>query len=141
MASRPDICAARDAIHSNPAGALAPLPVVLPATPMPSLPTPVPSGRCAWALGGAFHMWLGRQNSRDRWLREHVVFLALGPTPMHCHGPREVSLEEQRLVLLKRRGSTVGRRSILKSFNPAADLGPAARSLNAVAVEGVDEIR
>ncbi|GAB4814185.1 hypothetical protein N2152v2_001231 [Parachlorella kessleri] len=94
-AARPDICAARDAIHQNPAGALAPLPTVLPMTPMPSLPTPVPSGR-------------------------------------------DVSLEEQRLVLMKRRGSTVGRRSILKSSAPAG--GP-CKALNALQLEGVADIR
>lgn len=44
--ARPDISQARDLIHQNPAGALAPVPAVLPVTPMPSLPTPVPSGRC-----------------------------------------------------------------------------------------------
>lgn len=55
MAARPDICQARDFIHQNPATALAPLPLVLPLTPAPSLlPTPVPSGRCA-ALAAAVH--------------------------------------------------------------------------------------
>ena len=49
MAARPDVAAARDFIHQNPASALAPLPLVLPLTPAPSLlPTPVPSGR--WVL-------------------------------------------------------------------------------------------
>lgn len=95
MDSRPDLCQACHAIHQNPAGALAPLPTVLPHTPAPSMPTPVPSNK-------------------------------------------DVSLEEQRLVLMKRRGTTVGRRSILKSFNLAH--GP-AEALNCLHLEGVTEIR
>ncbi len=51
---------------------------------------------------------------------------------------RDVSLEEQRLVLMKRRGSTVGRRSILKSFNLAA---APCRALNCMQIEGVTDIR
>ena len=57
---------ARDFIHQNPAGALAPLPVVLPLTPAPTAPTPM-------ALAG-----------------------------------RDVGLEEQRHVLLKRRWGCEG---------------------------------
>lgn len=46
----PTCLQARDFIHQNPASALAPLPLVLPLTPAPSLlPTPVPSGR--WVPG------------------------------------------------------------------------------------------
>lgn len=51
---------------------------------------------------------------------------------------RDVSLEEQRLVLMKRRGSTVGRRSILKSFALA---NPPCRALNALTLEGVTDVR
>ncbi len=52
---------------------------------------------------------------------------------------RNVSLDEQRRVLMKRRGSVVGRRSILKSFT----LGPgaAARNGSRLAVEGVLDVR
>eukprot|EP00887_Chlorella_sp_A99_P002448 scaffold10.g2448.t1 len=92
MAARPD---ARDAIHQNPAGALAPLPVVLPLTPAPTAATPQ---------------------------------AAVG---------RDVGPEEQRQVLLRRRGSTVGRRSILKSFM----LGGASRCAEALRVDGVTELR
>jgi hypothetical protein len=93
---------ARDFIHQNPASALAPLPLVLPLTPAPSLlPTPVPSGR-------------------------------------------NVSMEEQRRVLMKRRGSVVGRRSILKSYSlpPGQAAQPAGNgSRSPLAVDGVTDIR
>lgn len=83
LAARPDIISAREAIHQNPAGALAPVPMVLPLTP-------------GVALAGSM------------------------PPPSSLadeKGDSEyVPMEEQRNVLLRRKGSTVGRRSILKSF-------------------------
>ena len=54
---------------------------------------------------------------------------------------RDVGPDEQRAVLLKRRGSTVGRRSILKSFTlPAAGALPAAPPALGT-LDGVTEIR
>ena len=55
-------------------------------------------------------------------------------TPRGC---RNVSLDEQRRVLMKRRGSVVGRRSILKSYTLAAG----GRQAGPLAVEGVSDIR
>ena len=51
-------------------------------------------------------------------------------------------MEEQRRVLMKRRGSVVGRRSILKSYGlPAAAQLGAGRGGSPLAVEGVSDIR
>ena len=79
--SRPDLASSRDFIHQNPAGALAPLPPVLPLSPKTS--------------GG-----------------EGVLAAAAGPAT----GRNTIPGEEERRVLLKRKGSTVGRRSILKTL-------------------------
>lgn len=79
LAARPDVVQAREALHLNPAGALAPVPAAFPPTP-------------AAALAGG------------------------GGTPAPRTAGRDVPIEEQRRVLLRRKGSTVGRRSILKSF-------------------------
>ena len=58
---------------------------------------------------------------------------------------RNVSLDEQRRVLMKRRGSVVGRRSILKSYTLAPPHGSSSngggRNGGQPAVEGVSEIR
>ena len=57
---------------------------------------------------------------------------------------RNVSLDEQRRVLMKRRGSVVGRRSILKSYTLAPPHGSSnggGRNGGQPAVEGVSEIR
>lgn len=107
LAARPDVQAAREAIHQNPAGALAPLPYVPPLTPAAgalSAPTPVPS-----TIG------------------------------------RNVDLEEQRLVLARRKGSTIGRRSILKSLAVTNTRGERSDTfINVPAtlqVEGVTDLR
>ena len=54
-------------------------------------------------------------------------------------------MEEQRRVLMKRRGSVVGRRSILKSYSlppgQAAAGGQAGGGRSPLAVEGVTDIR
>lgn len=50
-----------------------------------------------------------------------------------------MSLDEQRRVLMKRRGSVVGRRSILKSYSMAAPLPGNGGSQ--LLVEGVSDIR
>ncbi len=54
-------------------------------------------------------------------------------------------MEEQRRVLMKRRGSVVGRRSILKSYSlppgQAAAQGQAGGGRSPLAVEGVTDIR
>jgi len=78
VAARPDVQSARESLHQNPAGALAPLPSV-------------PSLVAAPGVVG----------------REIPVPSTIG---------KDVPLEEQRKVLMRRRGNTVGRRSILKSF-------------------------
>lgn len=58
---------------------------------------------------------------------------------------RNVSMEEQRRVLMKRRGSVVGRRSILKSYSLPPGQAAQAAGGNGVrsplAVEGVTDIR
>ncbi|KAL4440251.1 hypothetical protein ABPG75_003252 [Micractinium tetrahymenae] len=71
------------------------------------------------------------------------LVLPLTPAPSSLPTPvpsgRNVSLDEQRRVLMKRRGSVVGRRSILKSYT----VGPwaAAKSGSRLAVEGVLDVR
>ena len=69
-------------------------------------------------------------------------------SPACCPQPliprRNVSMEEQRRVLMKRRGSVVGRRSILKSYSlPPGGAGAAAGQggRSPLAVEGVTDIR
>ncbi|KAK9839780.1 hypothetical protein WJX81_000925 [Elliptochloris bilobata] len=91
VASRPDIISAREAIHQNPAGALAPVP-------MAHLP----------------HLWLALDRQQSR----------------------EVTADELRRVLGKRRGSTLSRRSILKSYQPHTN-----PRHNAFHVEGVSNVR
>ncbi|PSC67685.1 paladin isoform X1 [Micractinium conductrix] len=69
------------------------------------------------------------------------LVLPLTPAPSGAPTPvpsgRNVSLDEQRRVLMKRRGSVVGRRSILKSYTLAAG----GRQAGPLAVEGVSDIR
>jgi hypothetical protein len=94
LTARPDIVAAREALHQNPAGALAPVPSVPPLTPA-----------VAGAVGG-------------------IHGISSAPTPVPYTAGRNVPVEEQRHVLMRRKGSTVGRRSILKSFTMASRPGP-----------------
>jgi hypothetical protein len=94
LAARPDVVQAREALHQNPAGALAPVPAAFPPTPA--------------ARGGA------------------APLPPLPPASASRAASRDVPVEEQRRVLLKRHGSTVGRRSILKSYTIAGRLPPGA---------------
>lgn len=50
-------------------------------------------------------------------------------------------MEEQRRVLMKRRGSVVGRRSILKSYALPAEQQAGATRGSPLAVDGVSDIR
>lgn len=93
LTARPDIVAAREALHQNPAGALAPVPAV------PQL-TPAVTGGPAG---------IGNSNG-----------ISSAPTPVPYTSGRDVPVEEVRYVLMRRKGSTVGRRSILKSFTMAS---------------------
>ncbi len=97
LTARPDIVAAREALHQNPAGALAPIPSVPPLT---------PSGGVGGTLGG----------------------ISSASTPVPYTASRNVPVEEQRHVLMRRKGSTVGRRSILKSFTMASRPGPTGQN-------------
>jgi protein-tyrosine phosphatase len=106
LSARPDIAAARDAIHQNPAGALAPVPAVVPLTSVAAV-TPV---------GVEVH------------------------APLPEHGERAVPLDEQRRVLFRRRGSTVGRRSILKSFTMATRRPSTPRASPDVQVPGIVDL-
>lgn len=89
LLARPDVVAAREALHQNPAGALAPVPSVPPLTPSLSIGGPGSASPAVPSSSG-----------------------------------KHVSLDEQRQVLLRRKGSTVGRRSILKSFTMAGKHNP-----------------
>ena len=89
LVARPDVIAAREALHQNPAGAL---------TPVPSAPTSLN------------HICSNLNSS---------LLAAAAATLVPSAAGRNVSFEEQRRVLLRRKGSTVGRRSILKSFTVA----------------------
>ncbi|KAL3150044.1 hypothetical protein ABBQ38_013395 [Trebouxia sp. C0009 RCD-2024] len=91
MSARPDVYQAKEAIHQNPAGALAPVPLM-----------------------GLPHLLenLGRKNSQ------------------------ELSPDEQKQVLGKRRGNTLSRRSILKSYHPTTK-----KQHNVMHIDGVSELR
>jgi len=98
LLTRTDISAAREAIHQNPAGALAPV---------PAPPEPTPRG-----------------------LHE----------PPILQDSHEVSMVEARRVLLRRRGSTVGRRTILKSYT-IPGLIQDTNILPELLVDGISDIR
>lgn len=89
LTARPDIVAAREALHQNPAGALAPVPSV---------------------AGGGVAGGDGPDTIS-------------APTPVPYTSSRDVPLDEVRDVLKRRKGSTVGHRSILKSFTMASRPG------------------
>ena len=111
LLARPDIAAARAAIHQNPASALAPVPAMLPLTPAP---------------GKHSHRYDGSSEFAKAHFQDHFHL--------------SVPVSEQRKVLLHRRGSTVGRRSILKSFaSPSLPRGVA--SLSCFIVPGVTDVR
>jgi Inositol hexakisphosphate len=97
LTARPDIVAAREALHQNPAGALAPVPSVPPLTPAVA------------GIGGGSGTIGGNNN-----------ISVSAPTPVPYTAGKNVPVEEVRHVLMRRKGSTVGRRSILKSFTMAS---------------------
>jgi hypothetical protein len=74
------------------------------------------------------------------------LVLPLTPAPSALPTPvpsgLNVSLDEQRRVLMKRRGSVVGRRSILKSYHqPPPPPGRARSGASPLLVEGVSDVR
>jgi len=96
ICNRTDISAARDAIHQNPARALAPIPV-------PPENTPAALSRAGY-------------------------------------GDRRVSSKEERKVLMRRRGSVLGRRSILKSYTVSGDVTKMNVPANLL-IDGISDIR
>lgn len=97
MMTRPDVIAAREAIHQNPAGALAPVPA-----PPDLTPKGVNSEK--------------KENSQG------------------------LSIAESRKVLLRRKGSTLGRRTILKSYTIPGNLMEGLVPSHLL-VDGISDIR
>ena len=112
LLARPDVTAAREAIHQNPAGALAPVPAMLPLSPTP---------------GKHLH----RHGEVRNYKLEQDIDSSISPF---------VPASEQRKVLLHRRGSTVGRRSILKTFTPSQKV-QAYSSFSCFSIPGVTDVR
>lgn len=102
LSTRTDITTAIDGIHQNPAGALAPVPVV------PEL-----------------------SNSHS---------LNNGEMQEHTHGDGDVSIIEARSILLRRRGHTLGKRTILKSYTIQGE-GFGCHVPGNLLVEGITDIQ
>jgi hypothetical protein len=113
--SRPDVSAAREFIHQNPAGALAPLPPVI-----PSVLSSASNGGGIGTSGDGHTITSLQPSSATK---------AGGKPGVTAAREVAVSQEEERSVLLRRRGSTVGRRSILKSLTFNAGSSSSSTSL------------
>ena len=109
VAARPDILAAREALHQNPAGALAPVPHV----PLPLAQTP--HNHTTAAVPPPYNHYQQQQGGGGTTEQQRSTTPIAAPFT----AGRNVSIDEQRRVLLRRKGSTVGRRSILKSMTMA----------------------
>lgn len=90
LSTRTDITTAVDGIHQNPAGALAPVPLV-------------PSISALFNPG------------------EDLECLSLSSSAMSFDTDKDVSIIEARGVLMRRRGNTIGKRTILKSYTIAGE--------------------
>jgi hypothetical protein len=115
--SRPDVSAAREFIHQNPAGALAPLPPV------------IPSVLSSASNGGGIRIVPSGDGHTISSLQPSSTTKAGGKVRGTAAREVAVSQEEERSVLLRRRGSTVGRRSILKSLTFNAGSSSSSTSL------------